>query len=92
MRTVWKEALEAWVAGSGHLIAHPEVPAGARVVKVDEQHGIVCAWFECDSTAPPANIEVALVPTGGQIPEGFEHLSTFLAEGGHHVWHAFVRP
>ena len=45
------------------------IPATAKVLKVDFQHGNLCAWVEIDSTCPNVIRELIVTPTGSQLPE-----------------------
>lgn len=55
------------------------------VVHAAEQHGVPVVWFESDGL--PRNYRLFM--TGEAVPEDWEHVSTFLAEGGSFVGHLY---
>lgn len=95
MRTIYKYPLEHHPLDS-EGVTRLELPRGARVVKVDTQHGDLFAWVmherEALSQGPREVVRVTVARTGGDAPPDCgEYLSTFFEHGGLYVWHAFVR-
>ncbi|WP_103344078.1 DUF7352 domain-containing protein [Amycolatopsis sp. CA-126428] len=88
MTTIWKYALE--IADRQTL----QMPAGARLLTAQLQHGHLALWAEVDPAAEPEDRTVAIVGTGNPMPAGeAEYVATAQAWIGHLVWHVFeVRP
>lgn len=85
MKTVYKYPLQ--IGGAYTL----QLPIGAQVLDVQEQHGSVQMWALVD--APCVGVATrtfAIYGTGHAIPEvPMRYISTFQQSGGSLVWHAF---
>lgn len=68
------------------------LPAGAVVMKIEDQYGSPYAWVFLD-TSLPYNVphDFVIVGTGDLVPDGFWPHGTFMEHGGAFVWHAFMR-
>ena len=66
------------------------VPDPARVRHVGlDPNGVACLWAEVDPDAERVAMQVRIVGTGGQVPQGSgEHIGSFL--GGAYVWHVYA--
>jgi hypothetical protein len=86
--TIWKYGLE--ITDRQTL----RMPAGARLLTAQHQHGRLNLWAEVDQSAETEDRTIAIVGTGNPMPEGkAEYLATVQAWVGHLVWHVFeVRP
>jgi hypothetical protein len=72
---VWKFTLQPWQTAM-------HMPAGARLLHVNEQRGEVCVWAEVDPEAPTVLRSLLAVPTGG-YPGGRTYVGTaHLRESG----------
>lgn len=72
------------------------MPKGARVLHIAEQHGSVQMWACVDPDAAPEIREFLLVGTGHEFDDPphsddtrWEHVGTFIVEGGSFVFHVF---
>jgi hypothetical protein len=87
MITVWKQPLRITP------FQPITIPEGAEVLHIAEQHGELCIWFRCDTSARPVTRYIAICGTGGACPsddEGQYLGSVLMLEGGL-VWHVFVK-
>lgn len=71
-----------------------DLPRGAKVLSVAEQHGSVQLWalVNTDRDAPTDRRMFRFAGTGHQISDEIEslaHVSTFFMEGGSLVFHVF---
>jgi hypothetical protein len=83
-KTIWKITLK-----TQHL-QDIETPAGAEILYVDKQHGLLCLWFLCDPAQPSVKRKIMIAGTGfAEVPNGSKYHGTVLLEGGHLVLHAF---
>ena len=55
--------------------------AGAELLDVQFQHGILCVWARIDLEANPVSRRISLRGTGYSAPEG-EHIGTVQQAGG----------
>lgn len=62
------------------------LPRGAEVIHVGEQSGQVQLWALVDPDAPPEMVELCIVGTGHDWPEGFRPIGTVQPSYGL-VWH-----
>lgn len=88
MLTIWKAGAEI-----GDTVT-VRIPAGARLLTIQVQHGSPCVWFLCDPSSPLVDRELAIHGTGHPIPPESAHspyLGTFQLHGGALVLHAFDR-
>lgn len=85
MKTIYKYPLP--IGGAYTL----QLPIGAQVLDVQDQHGAAQLWALVDSpTTGVANRTFAIYGTGHAIPDvPMRHISTFQQSGGNLVWHAF---
>lgn len=87
---VYKYELMPHLAGSEATIL---LPAGAVIVHVDIQDRALRLWALVDE-ALPADEErhIVVLGTGHRAPEGtLKPINSFLAEGGHYVFHGFEK-
>lgn len=90
-RSIWKYPLA--------VVDHQtiDMPTGARVLSVHEQHGQLCMWAEVNANpdGPTETRHVRIKGTGHPIEQGemigFKFLGTVLVAGGSLVWHVYVR-
>jgi hypothetical protein len=67
-----------------------EMPAGAKLLDVQMQHGACCLWALIDETAPMESRTIALYDTGELLPdEPGNYIATVQMHGGVLVSHAF---
>lgn len=67
-----------------------EIPVGARLVHLAEQHGQIAMWWEVDSDASTQQHRFQIFGTGhGPIREGLEYRGTCLFAGGDLVLHLY---
>lgn len=85
MHAVYKYALELTDMQSIYL------SKGAKILHVDEQHGLLQLWAIVDPGGEPELRTIFLAGTGVEIPNPreLEHINTFLMMSGELVWHAF---
>jgi hypothetical protein len=68
------------------------IPAGARLLAVQTQHGTPMLWAMCDEEAQREPRWIAIVGTGNPLPNSLgEYLGTFQVNGGGLVFHVFER-
>lgn len=67
------------------------LPQGFQVLHIGLQRGEPTVWCAVDPEAPPVTIGGGLLvlPTGAEIPEGVEHVGSFLMMQDNLVWHVF---
>jgi len=66
------------------------MPAGAKPLSVQIQHGGLQLWALCDENAQRVERTIAIYETGESIPdEPGEFIGTFQAGGGGLVFHVF---
>jgi hypothetical protein len=70
-----------------------EMPKGAKILKIQVQHGTPCMWALVDSKAPKEMREFRIVGTGQHIELSpyleLTYIGTFQVNGGHLVFHVF---
>ena len=85
--TVWKFKLK--------LIDVQQVlmPAGAKILDIQEQYGAPCLWALCDPSNPETQRIIAICGTGNPAPHAkeCEYISTFQLHGGSLVFHTFEK-
>lgn len=70
-----------------------DMPAGARVVDVQLQHGVPVMWAVVDPDAPPTKRVFGVIATGTALPFRLgKHLGTFQLFDGETVLHVFDHP
>lgn len=86
MQTVFKYSL------SSHKISEVQLPAGAKVLRIDLQNGSTFIWALVDTDAPTEIRTFEIYGTGHQIPDGNRtFINTFFVHDGEFVFHAFER-
>lgn len=69
-----------------------EMPKGARILTMAEQHGTLRVWALVDPMAPGSFRQLWVIGTGWACDvSDFEWRATCLASGGAFVWHLFER-
>lgn len=88
MKKIWKYELPT-VAGSTSI----EMPFGANILTVQEQHNKPCLWIEADTSAGMRAKYFTLVETGKvKDPEyGYKYIGTVQLDGGSYVLHVYER-
>jgi hypothetical protein len=66
-----------------------ELPAGYKIIDVQEQNGNICLWAIVDPNNELSKVETRAIGTGMNVPEGYNYLST--VQQGVFVWHIFFR-
>jgi len=69
-------------------------PLGGQILTggVDEFSGKPCLWILVDAEEKEMDgVAVIVAPTGVEVPDEFNYLSTFKTNGGSLVWHIFIR-
>lgn len=62
------------------------LPAGAKLLTVQEQNGVLCLWAEVETLAPLEAVEFAVYGTG--LPcDGGQYIGTAQVRGL--VWHVY---
>lgn len=65
-----------------------QLPVGARIVRVAEQHGGISVWYLTDTDTVGVIIHhMRIVGTGDRVPDGWVYLGT--ADVGDFVFHVF---
>lgn len=85
MNAVWKYEL------SLRQEQRIEMPVGAKILHVAEQHGILCLWALVAPGANRVNRRLMIAGTGHlTVPQDeWTHVGTALCDGGEFVWHVF---
>jgi hypothetical protein len=65
------------------------LPAGARILAVQLQHGEPQLWALVDPSQPMETRRLAMIGTGHDAPEKATYISTFQMNEGHLVVHVF---
>lgn len=83
MKTIWKSPLSLVPAQT------LDMPAGAKILTVQDQAGQLTVWFECDPNRPPVSRAILLVGTGKALPDThtIRYIST--VQQGEFVWHFY---
>lgn len=85
--TVWKYTLLA------ADLQRIEMPAGAQILHVAEQHGELCMWALVDPDEPPVAHRFTVIGTGHIAPSRpAAYVGSALMLGGSLVWHVFEVP
>jgi len=88
-QTIWKYPLQLTDV---QLI---EMPVGADILSVANQHNELCLWARVNPLADVAkrNRMIAIVGTGKPAPDpdSAEFIGTVLTHGGDLVWHVFAK-
>lgn len=90
MRSIWKFDLPV------RDVAEVEMPAGARVLTVQTQHGNAQLWAIVDTEAPKETRRFFVIGTGHSLPDAIDdgdgalkHLGTFQLFDGGFIGHVF---
>ncbi len=84
MKTVYKYPLYIVDAQVVNL------PAGAVVLHIaPDPQGKACLWAFVDTDRPLETRSIVVTGTGHEVPDGLEHLGSFVQEWG--VWHVWER-
>lgn len=86
MQAVYKYVMDNEVAAL-------DLPIGAQILHVAEQHDKTCIWAKVDTEAEKEKRFFVVYGTGHRMMDG-EHkfIGTLLTAGGHLVWHVFELP
>ncbi|MCI0558329.1 MAG: hypothetical protein MN733_07525 [Nitrososphaera sp.] len=71
-----------------------QFPKGGHILTggVDEYSGKPSLWILVDADcAETDTVSVIVAPTGIEVPEEYNYLSTFKTNGGMLVWHMFIK-
>jgi hypothetical protein len=85
MKTIWKFPLEVTDEQT------VEIPSGAQLLSVQNQHETACLWAVVDPEAEKKPCVIQIYGTGHPIEEVGTYLSTFQMHGGSLVFHAFIK-
>lgn len=69
--------------------AEVEMPHGATIIMFNHQERVFTIWAEVDPTMPVTTRYFDILPTGGNVPPGAEHIASFQDIG--YVWHLYER-
>lgn len=87
---IWKYPLEVTDAQPVFM------PAGAKVLSAQVQHGVICLWAMVDPSKPDVPHVVRIIGTGHSFPaviaDEYQHVGTVQLAGGDLIFHVFVRP
>lgn len=92
MRTIHKFPVELSANHGRYASFEVQTHAGARVLMVAGQRNaddLPTIWMEVEEDMPQEVFTFALVPTGGEVPEGYEHLGSAVCAGVGLVWHVY---
>lgn len=84
MNTIYKFPLKSQQAQVVYIYK------GAKLLTAQVQEEKICIWAEVCTSQPMQEVEVAVVPTGGDVPVGFEYLDTCLVTAWA-VLHVYTR-
>jgi len=66
------------------------LPKGAKILTVQDQHGVACLWVEIETTNDPEQRIIEIVGTGNKMEEHErKYISTFFQFP--FVWHVYER-
>ena len=86
MKAIWKYTLQPDNTTM-------EMPKGAKVLHVDEQHGSICIWAEVDSEQPTEERKFEIFGTGHEMPsiKGLfrKYVGTAKMQGGTFIFHVY---
>lgn len=85
MKTIWKFELK--VDGRQEI----DLPEGAQIMSVQEQHGSLCLWAMCEHGAIPKRRTIRIYGTGHAVSDAdrLTFIGTVQMRGGVLVWHVF---
>lgn len=87
MKTIFKYIMP--VSDSPHLAMHSDM----EILSVQSQRDEICIWALVDPKSPVAGFDFRIVGTGHPFEdfESYDYVSTVQTNGGHFVWHVFIR-
>ena len=84
-RRIWRQTVD--LADRQTLTA----PGLRRVLAVDDQRGVLEAWFEVVPGQPERSLDLIIVGTGHEIPDDADaYLGHLVTAGGVFVWHFYT--
>lgn len=83
MEQVWKFALR------GESEQRVTMPAFAKPLSVQLQHGAPYVLAQVDPAMPATEYTFFVVPTGGTVPEDAKYLGTVQVAGGDYIFHVY---
>jgi hypothetical protein len=101
-RRIWKYALPISTGMQDLVVPYackllhvdhqpPDGPGEGSLRELEIQVWAAVSWPEDVVAAPDVvAVKVTVVPTGGDIPDGFDYLGTVLMAGGRLVWHLYA--
>jgi hypothetical protein len=81
--TIWKVVLEITD------VQDIEIPKGAVLLTVREQHDQLCIWYKCDPSRPKAKYRILARGTDHRVPEDARYAGTGHLFGGNLVLQVF---
>lgn len=83
--TIWKYVLPTQVESTLNM------PAGAKIIHCNTQHGAICLWAEVNpAAAEDEKRTFQIVGTGFQeLTRDMEYLGTVMTENKNFVWHIY---
>ena len=92
MKTIYKFPLN-FTRDSGHSYTLSDIllPVGAKILHYAAQDGKIVLWAEVDRDAETEMRTFAVVPTGGDVPEGWDKAWEYQATVfmSVYVWHVY---
>ena len=82
MKTIWKFPLSL-----GNEVQPLDMPAGAQVLTVADQHGLPTVWMEVDDKFPNETRHFRIHGTGHTVEDGGTYIGTGV--GQEFVWHVY---
>jgi len=68
------------------------LPAGARVLTAQVQHGVICLWAEVDTDETSEELrEFVIHGTGHDMLNHLHYIDTVQLDGGYLVFHVYER-
>ena len=69
-----------------------DIPKGANIISVDNQHENICMWAEVDTDQPEETRYFEVIGTGHNYPAGFvtlEYIGSVQLSGGSLIFHIY---
>jgi len=68
-----------------------QMPAGAKILTVHEQHGSICIWAEINTERKLVDVTFRVHGTGHEIieVENSKYIGTVFMDNGYKVWHVY---
>jgi hypothetical protein len=83
MKTIWKFPISLTDRQT------IQMPEGAKILDVQDQHGGLKLWALVDPTAPQGPRNICIHGTGHAVVDVGPHITTFQIHGGDLVFHVF---